>query len=45
MYQPWPGGVKYDTNRRVISKVRDLTATDFPDAVINISDKGEITYK
>ena len=45
VYQPWPGGVKYDINRRVISKVRDLTATDFPDAVINISDKGEITYK
>jgi hypothetical protein len=45
VYQPWPGGVKYDTDRRVISKIRDLTATDFPDAVINISDNGEITYK
>jgi hypothetical protein len=45
IYQPWPGGVKYDINRRVISKIRDLTATDFPDGLINISDKGEITYK
>jgi hypothetical protein len=45
VYQPWPGGVKYDTNKRVISKMQDLTAADFPDAVINISDEGEITYK
>jgi hypothetical protein len=45
VYQPWPGGVKYDVNRRVINKIKDLTASDFPDAVINISDEGEITYK
>lgn len=45
VYQPWPGGVKYDSNGRVIRKIRDLTATDFPESVINISEKGEITYK
>lgn len=45
VYQPWPGGVKYDVKRRVISKIRDLTAADFPDAAINILDNGEIIYK
>jgi hypothetical protein len=44
-YQPWPGGVMYDDNKRVINKIRDLTAEDFPDAVITISDNGKITYK
>jgi hypothetical protein len=45
IFQPWPGGVKYDDNKRVISKIRDLMEIDFPDAVINISDNGKITYK
>jgi hypothetical protein len=45
VYQPWPGGVKYDTNGRVVKKIRDLVASDFPDSVINVSEKGEITYK
>jgi hypothetical protein len=45
VYQPWPGGVKIDEGRRVINKIRDLMAVDFPDAVVNISDIGEITYK
>jgi hypothetical protein len=45
VYQPWPGGVKIDNNRRAIKKIRDLMAVDFPDALINVSDKGEITYK
>ena len=45
IYQPWPGGVKIDNNRRVINKIRELTTFDFPDAVIKISDNGEITYK
>ena len=44
-YQQWPGGVKYDDSKQVINKIRELTAEDFPDAVINISDNGEITYK
>jgi len=45
VYQPWPGGVKFDSNMRVISKIQELSAADFPDAVISISDKGEIFYK
>jgi hypothetical protein len=45
VYQPWPGGVRYDVNRKVIKKIKDLTTTDFPEAIINISDTGEITYK
>ncbi len=45
IYQPWPGGVKIDSNRRVINKIRELTTFDFPEAVIKISDNGEISYK
>jgi hypothetical protein len=45
IFQPWPGGVKIDSNRRVITKIQDLMAVDFPDAVIKISDNGEISYK
>ncbi|HEX7494656.1 MAG TPA: CapA family protein [Bacteroidales bacterium] len=45
IWQPWPGGVKIDSNRRVINKIQDLMSVDFPDAVIKISDNGEISYK
>jgi hypothetical protein len=45
VYQPWPGGVKIDESKRVVNKIRDLMAVDFPDAVIQVSDEGEITYK
>jgi poly-gamma-glutamate capsule biosynthesis protein CapA/YwtB (metallophosphatase superfamily) len=45
VYQPWPGGVKYDYDRRVIYKIRDLMAADIPDAAINLSENGEISYK
>jgi hypothetical protein len=45
VFQDWPGGVKIDSNRRVINKIRELMAVDFPDAVITVSDKGEISYK
>jgi hypothetical protein len=45
VFQPWPGGVKIDSNYRVIRKIRELMATDFPDALISVSEKGEITYK
>ena len=45
VYQRWEGGVSIDHNRRVITKIQDLTAIDFPDAVIKISDNGEISYK
>jgi poly-gamma-glutamate capsule biosynthesis protein CapA/YwtB (metallophosphatase superfamily) len=45
VYQPWPGGVKIDSNKRVINKIRELMTIDFPDAVITVSDNGEISYK
>jgi poly-gamma-glutamate capsule biosynthesis protein CapA/YwtB (metallophosphatase superfamily) len=45
IYQPWPGGVKIDSNRQVINKIRELMEVDFPDAVIKVSDNGEISYK
>ncbi len=44
-YQTWPGGVKYDYNGKVISKIRDLLAADFPDGTINLSVSGVISYK
>ena len=45
VYQPWPGGVKYDDNKRVISKIRDLMTEDFPETAITLSENGEISYK
>ncbi len=45
VYQPWPGGVKIDNSRRVIYKIQELMALDFPEASIEISDNGEISYK
>jgi poly-gamma-glutamate capsule biosynthesis protein CapA/YwtB (metallophosphatase superfamily) len=45
VYQTWPGGVKIDPQGRVIKKLQDLTASDFPDNPIKISNEGEITYK
>jgi hypothetical protein len=45
VYQTWPGGVRYDYKRRVIDKIRDLTAADFPDSAIDLSENGEISYK
>jgi len=45
IYQPWPGGVRIDSARRVIYKIRELDEQDFPDSVINLSEDGEITYK
>jgi hypothetical protein len=44
-FQPWPGGVKYDSNKLVIKKIIELTAVDFPESLINISEDGKITYK
>jgi poly-gamma-glutamate capsule biosynthesis protein CapA/YwtB (metallophosphatase superfamily) len=43
--QPWPGGVRYDENRQVIKKIKELVAADIPESVIDISDNGKITYK
>jgi hypothetical protein len=45
VYQPWPGGVEIDESMRVIHKIRELMAADFPETMITISDNGEITYK
>jgi hypothetical protein len=41
-----PGaGVRVDPEKRAIRKIQDLVALDFPDALIRISDNGEISYK
>lgn len=45
IYQPWPGGTRIDSSRRVIIKIRELMAADFPDAPISVSEKGVISYK
>jgi len=45
VYQSWSGGVKIDDNNRVITRIQELMAVDFPDAPVSVSDKGEITYK
>jgi len=45
VFQSWPEGVKIDSNRRVINKIRELMAVDFPDAAITVSVNGEISYK
>jgi len=38
-------GVRYDTRRLVIEKIRELMAADFPDSLISLSEEGVITYK
>jgi len=45
VWQPWPGGVKYDQGGRVIRKIRELMVQDFPESVISLTEKGEIIYK
>jgi hypothetical protein len=45
IFQPWPGGVKIDPERKVIKKIRELMTIDFPDAAINVSNEGDISYK
>jgi hypothetical protein len=45
VFQSRPEGVRIDPEKKVISKIRDLTASDFPDAVVNISENGYISYK
>src|SRR5664280_1832004 len=45
VFQSRPEGVRIDPEKRVIRKIRDLTASDFPDAVVNISENGYISYK
>ena len=45
VFQLRPGGTKLDSGRRVIKKIQELMAADFPDTPITVSDNGEITYK
>ncbi len=45
VYQVPGSGVRPDPERRVIRKIRELTALDFPGSVIAISEDGKITYK
>jgi len=45
VFQSWSGGVNIDPGGRVITRIKELMATDFPDAAIIISDNGEISYK
>jgi poly-gamma-glutamate capsule biosynthesis protein CapA/YwtB (metallophosphatase superfamily) len=42
--QPWPGGVKIDSNRMVIKKIMELNSIDFPENVVTVSEDGQITY-
>ncbi len=45
VFQTRPEGVRIDPGKRVIGKLRELTALDFPDSLIIISDEGIIKYK
>ncbi len=45
VFQIYNGGVRVDPDKRVIRKIQELTAMDFPESVIDISDDGEIKYK
>ncbi|MDQ1333033.1 MAG: hypothetical protein QG576_1068 [Bacteroidota bacterium] len=45
VFQTKTEGVRIDPEKRVIRKIQDLTALDFPDGVIKISDNGDINYK
>ncbi|MCU0472535.1 MAG: CapA family protein [Bacteroidales bacterium] len=45
VFQTKTEGVRIDPEKRVIRKIQDLTALDFPNGVIRISDNGDINYK
>ena len=45
VFQTKTEGVRIDPEKRAIRKIQDLTALDFPDGVIKISDNGDINYK
>lgn len=45
VYQTWGTGVRIDPGKRVIKKIQELTAADFPDASVKITDNGDILYK
>jgi len=42
VYQDSLGHVRIDPSKRVISKLKDLIAVDFPDSAITIGDEGII---
>lgn len=43
VYQPGSGGVSLDPHKRIISKLTELTRTDFPEIPLDIDKKGLIT--
>jgi hypothetical protein len=45
VFQTKTMGVRIDQEKRVIKKIQDLVAEDFPDAIIGISDNGNIFYR
>ena len=45
VYQGSDGIVRLDTQLRVIKKIRELTALDFPETALEITDEGEIIHK
>jgi hypothetical protein len=45
VFQVYSGGVRIDPERRAIKKIRELTASDFPESGLVISDDGIISYK
>jgi len=45
IYQPAPGGVKIDEQKRVIEVIRSLMKTDLPEVPMKISNSGMITLE
>lgn len=45
VFQTKTEGVRIDPEKRVIRKIQDLVAEDFPDAEIKISEDGNINYR
>jgi hypothetical protein len=45
VYQPGPGGVKPDPQKRAVYKLRDLSREDFPESPLRIDDKGTISIE
>jgi hypothetical protein len=43
-YQTYETGVRVDSQKRVVTLIRDLTKKDFPESMIQIDDNGLITY-
>lgn len=45
VYQIPGAGVRPDNEKKVIKKIRELVAADFPDTSVEITENGEIKYK